>query len=358
MTPHYSKIHNRFSWESYHLNSKGLVDLGYSFIKEGGPHEKSIGEFLLNWLDERDFVLTSSSGSTGGPKLMPLSKQSMVNSAIATGDALNLEAGQTCLLCLPATHIAGKMMLVRAMILGLELHYVSPSKSPLRLTKKSFDFCAMTPMQLKNSMHRIDSIGKILVGGGVVSSTIKEALPNKTVQVFETFGMTETFSHVALKKLHTNSGAALGFTPLPGISVSKDDRGCLIIQAPHILEGVLVTNDLVEIHTDGSFSWLGRLDNVINSGGVKLYPEKIEKSLSSYIELPYFIAALPNQELGECVGLLIEGPHQELDPKTFDLLDRFEKPKGVYFIEKFSYTSNGKVQRKETVAQLLKALKK
>ena len=352
MSPHFSKIHNRFTWEGYHLDSNGLIDLGYSFIKEGGDHEKSIGEFLLNWMDERDFVFAPSSGSTAKPKMMKLSKQAMVNSAIATGDALGLIPGQTCFLCLPATHIAGKMMLVRAIILGLELHYVSPNRSPLRLVRKKFDFTAMTPMQLRNSIDRIHLIGKTLVGGGVVDSNLRSSIIKSGQKVYETYGMTETFSHIALKPLHCSDINDVGFRPLSNIIVHLDQRGCLVINAPDLFAGDLVTNDLVDLHSDGTFTWLGRIDNAINSGGVKLLPETIEAKLSEVIQKPFFIGALPDPDLGEKVILVVEGQEEKLEDTIFVGLERFARPKEIYFLDQFSYTRNGKLRRKETISRI------
>lgn len=357
MRPHFTKRHNRFTWEGYHLDYNGLVDLGYFFIKEGGENERSIGEFLLNWLDERDFVYTKTSGSTGKPKQIKLSKQAMVNSALATGDALGLMPGQTCLLCLPASRIAGKMMLVRAMILGLELHYVQPSRSPLRLVNRAYDFCAMTPMQLKNSLNKINLIGKTLVGGGAVDSNLKSRIISGETEVFETFGMTETLSHIALKALHYTSSRDMGFRPLENIELDTDESGCLLVKAPNLFDGTLITKDIVDMHSDGTFTWLGRADNVVNSGGVKLFPEVIEAQLSSSIAQPFMIGSEPHEELGEKLILIVEGAEQALSPNLFDTLDQYARPKSVYFIDAFAYTANGKLDRKATVSRITRDLK-
>jgi Acyl-CoA synthetases (AMP-forming)/AMP-acid ligases II len=155
MIPKYNKVHNKFKLNNYHFDNDGLKEVAYSFIKEGDFYEKAMGDFLLNWMDEKDYVEVSTSGSTGEPKVIRLSKQAMVHSAIATGDYFNLEPGDRALHCLPATYVAGKMMMVRAIILGLEMDLVTPSSHPLDTTHGNYDFCAMVPLQLSHSLAQL-----------------------------------------------------------------------------------------------------------------------------------------------------------------------------------------------------------
>jgi O-succinylbenzoic acid--CoA ligase len=330
------------------------MEVAYSFVKEGDPYQQELGNFLLDWLDNRDYMLVQTSGSTGKPKKIKITKQAMVNSAIGTGDFFNLEPGYKVLHCLPSNFIAGKMMIVRAIVLGLELDMIEPSAFPQIDYEKKYHFCAFTPMQLKNFAKYLKQIKTVIVGGGRVSDDILDLIKDKNPHVYETFGMTETVSHIAVKKLNnfedeTNNSY---FNTLPEVKVSTDTRGCLIIEAPTLSNEKIITNDIVKIHSDTSFEWIGRYDNVINSGGIKLYPEQIEAKLRSEIAEQFFIASIPDEALGDKVVLIIEAEENELKTINFDGLDKFEKPKEVLTILKFIETASGKIHREKTLAQL------
>lgn len=290
MIPTYKNVHNRFKLNNYHYSYESLMEVAYSFTKEGEPYQVELGVFLLDWLDKEDFVVVQTSGSTGKPKKIKIKKQAMVNSAIATGDFFNLTPGKKILNCLPSNFIAGKMMIVRAIILGLELDMVKPAVTPRIDLEKDYDFCAFTPMQLKNFAKHLKYLKTAIVGGGRVSNHIKQLIQDKDTKIYETFGMTETISHIAVRKLNNFTGDASEkyFKTLTGVTVSKDERGCLVIEAPNITDEKLITNDIVEIYSDTSFDWLGRYDNVINSGGIKLYPEQIEEKLQGLINAEFF----------------------------------------------------------------------
>jgi O-succinylbenzoic acid--CoA ligase len=354
MTPNYKNVHLKFKLNGLDYKYDDLMEIAYSYVKEGLPYEQELGRFLLDWLDNKDYLIVQTSGSTGKPKKLKIKKEAMVNSALATGDFFNLQPGDKVLHCLPSNFIAGKMMMVRAIILGLELDMVEPKVLPLIDYEKDYDFCAFTPMQLKNFAKYLKNIKTAIVGGGRVSDAIIASIKDKNPHVYETYGMTETVSHIAVKRLNnfTDSNSDKYFKTLPDIKVSVDDRSCLVIDAPHLTKEKVITNDIVEVHSDTSFEWLGRYDNVINSGGIKLFPEQIEKKLQNKLKVQFFISSIQDDTLGEKVILIVESKENNFDTSIFEDLDKYEKPKKVFTIAKFIETSSGKINRKKTLQSI------
>ena len=350
-----NNFHASFKLNGISYNSEELQEVAYSLIKEGLEYEIDIGDFLLDWLSDSAIINAKSSGSTGQPKTIALQKQYMVNSARATGQFLGLKPGNTALLCLPMQYIAGQMMMVRALVLGLELYCIHPVSSPLRNTTKKYDFCAMVPMQLKNAVDDIERIEKVLVGGAPVSGLVKNMIRNKGNMIYETFGMTETISHIAMRKL-SGLGEASCFQVLDNISIAVDDRSCLVVKAPELGVDEITTNDVVELLSETEFNWLGRIDNVVNSGGVKLYPEIIEEKLEVAINQRFFVTGLADEILGEKLVLILEGTANKdrlmKNISSLENLQRFEVPKAVYSTLKFEETSSGKINRRATMNEL------
>lgn len=359
MTKYPIEIHNEFRLNGISYSMSSLKALAYDLVKDGKYFEQKIGDFLCEWLNDEATIEVFTSGSTGTPKHILLQKHQMVNSALATGDFFSLLERESVLLCLPAQYIAGKMMLVRAMVLGLHLDYVEPSSSPLALVSKKYDFVAMVPIQLEQSIDQINQIKTLLVGGAAVSSLLHKKLQDKSVTVFESYGMTETITHIAVKKIHDLSFTNLSnsnnaqFLTLPNITLSKDSRDCLVINAPKICDLPVVTNDMVNLISESAFEWLGRYDNVINSGGIKLFPEQIEKKLASFIDQPFFVAGINDETLGQKLVLVIEG-NSDSDCllskiNKLEAFERYEIPKSIYYLPKFVTTDNGKIRRTETI---------
>ncbi|MDO9038361.1 MAG: AMP-binding protein [Lutibacter sp.] len=319
-----------------------------------------VGNFLRNWFDAKSFVKVKTSGSTGNPKIIQLQKKQIINSAKATGDYFNLPENTTALLCMSPNYIAGKMMLVRALTLGWHLDILEPTSNPLKNSDKNYDFSAMVPMQLHNSLPDIHKIKKLIVGGGTVSNELLSKIQEVKPEIFATYGMTETITHIAVKRMNVIASGAkqTHYTILPNIQISLDHRGCLVIDAPTISEEKVVTNDLVELITSTEFKWLGRIDNVINSGGIKLIPEQIEEKLAEIIENRFFVAGKKDEILGEKLILIVEGIKNEVllnKIQQLKSLSTYEIPKEIYFLENFTETETNKIDRTKTLILLEKS---
>ncbi|MEJ8591442.1 AMP-binding protein [Riemerella anatipestifer] len=310
--------------------------------------EYQVLNFLEDWYSEKPCVSVKTSGSTGVPKVFEVEKERMKASATMTCDFLGLNRSDKALLCLPVEYISGKMMLVRAMERGLKLLIKTPSVSPLEDLDEEVDFCAMTPLQVEYSLGKIDLIKKLIIGGAAVSESLKAKLKGVTSHIYETYGMSETLSHIALKQITPNEEPY--FKPLQNIFLTQDERGCLCIEAPLLTSEKLITNDLVELKEGGVFSFLGRVDNVINSGGVKIIPEQLEDKLKKIISNELVFTSVFDDVLGEKLILVIEG---EISQETQKLLSEivydkpYYAPKEIVFLDKIPRTPNGKVNRVE-----------
>jgi o-succinylbenzoate---CoA ligase len=323
------------------------------------PWMEMVVGFLDQWFDDNDFIEVQTSGSTGIPKTIRLAKESMVHSAEMTCNFFHLTEDTTALLCLPADYIAGKMMVVRALVCGMNLLAVQPSANPFTDIKEPIDFTAITPYQFINSYQTLQElpIRKIIVGGSQVSLHLQKLMNELGAEIYETYGMTETCSHIALRRLNGKQASEC-FEILPGVEIWQDERDCLVIKAPVLTSTELVTNDVVELRDAAHFKWLGRFDNVVNTGGIKVFPEQVEKKLQAILDGRYFIASLPDLSLGEKVILVVEGELlstsqvEELKNQFESTLKKYEIPKSIYIVNSFALSSSGKILKKKIVESL------
>ena len=326
------------------------------------PYLKSVYDFAKAWLHgEKTFTLTTS-GSTGTPKEIKLSRNQMVASARLTGQVLDLQKETRALVCLNVNYIAGMMMLVRGLELEWQMIIVEPGSNPLLEVPESsaFDFVALVPMQLsailqdEKTRRRVRELGKILLGGAPVSETLLREIQVLDSPVYQSYGMTETVSHVALRRLNGDARQD-DYQVLPGIEFGIDARNCLSLRGAVTNDELVQTNDLVEITSLNTFHWLGRFDSVINSGGVKISLDKMDRVVGEVLQgmdvaSDFFCWHEPDEKLGQKLVLFLEhGPSflktERLLEKISNRVKRYETPKAVYFAKPFKRTPTAKIDK-------------
>ena len=316
----------------------------------------SLDEFLEEWNSPSPYVHVQTSGSTGTPKPMLVEKARMLASARRTNDFLGLQPGDTALLCMSLDYIAGKMMVVRALERQLDLISVEPSGHPLNNCQLSIvncqlDFAAMVPLQVYNSLQvseekeRLQQIRHLIIGGGAIADTLANELKNFPNAVWSTYGMTETLSHIALRRLN-GPDASDWYTPFPSVSISLSEDNCLIIDAPEVCAEPLVTNDIAELSVD-RFRILGRRDNTICSGGLKIQAEELERQLCPHLPAPFLITKRPDEKFGEIVVLLTEGSIDDARQICEQILPKFHQPRAYLHVSCIPFTETGKPSRHE-----------
>lgn len=307
-----------------------------------------INEFLNEWQNDSDTVWVHTSGSTGKPKPMQVEKRRMEASARITCDFLGLKEGDTALLCMSLDYIAGKMMVVRALTCGLRLISVEPKGCPQ--WEGAIDFAAMVPMQVWNLVQqapeRLRQIRHLIIGGGAISDELADALKEMPNHIWSTYGMTETLSHIALRRLN-GAERSEWYTPFDGVEVSLNEEECLVIHAPAVHEGILVTNDIAELK-DGKFRIRGRKDNVVCSGGIKIQIEEVERMLSAHLKVPFLITKKADKKFGEQVVLLTESTDvSNVKEVCQQVLPRYWQPRMYLHVAKIPLTETGKPARAE-----------
>lgn len=336
----------------------------------------TVNDFLQEWNSPSEILLVHTSGSTGKPKPMWVEKQRMLNSAHITCDFLGLRPGDSALLCMSLDYIAGKMMVVRSIERKLRLFSVKPSGHPLsdeslaKMVEMDFDFVAMVPMQVYNTLQvpqereRLSRIKHLIIGGGAIDDALAEELRSLPGAVWSTYGMTETLSHIALRRLNGEE-ASEWYQPFDSVGVSLNSDGCLVIDAPLVCSEPLVTNDIAEIKqqetsshsSDASssskvsfphvlFRIKGRKDNVICSGGIKIQIEEVENLLRQHLDAPFLLAKKKDEKFGEIAVLVTEsGDLEGVEAICRQVLPKYWVPRQYLHFDQLPMTETGKPKR-------------
>ncbi|MDD3037453.1 AMP-binding protein [Bacteroides sp.] len=330
-------------------------DISKLIVGGGKAFSPAVWELLLflnKWFDDSTTIVVHTSGSTGTPKELLVRKDQMMQSARLTCEYLNLQPGDTALLCMNLCYIGAMMVVVRSLVAGLNLIVRPASGHPLADVKEPLKFAAMVPLQVYNTLQvteerqQLEQIDILIIGGGAVDNTLANEIKNLPGAVYSTYGMTETLSHIALRRLN-GAFASEHYYPFNSVKLSLSSENTLVIEAPLVCDNILQTNDIAYIHLDGSFTILGRKDNVINSGGIKIQAEQVEKKLHSLFSGSFVITCVPDSRLGQAVTLLTEVQLNitELKDKIKTILPPYYCPKYIYIVKQIPQTENGKINR-------------
>jgi O-succinylbenzoic acid--CoA ligase len=313
---------------------------------------QAVKKFITEWSSDAKEISANTSGSTGQPKLIRISKQAARHSAWCTGMFFELSPGQIALLNLSPEFIAGKMMIVRAYEHNLKLVVAPLTDNPLiALPNIDIDFAAFVPNQIhsiladKLSKAKLNSIKNVIIGGAPLNPQLENELTQMTCKCYVSFGMTETITHFALRRVGTPI-----YHCLDGFEIDVDDRSCLVIKPNEILDEALITNDVIELQDSYSFKWKGRFDFVINSGGIKIHPEVVEKMIIHLLpDHNYYLTSKSDETYGEIAILMVEGQVDttQLLHEAKACLPTHYAPKEVYIQAAFDYTETGKIIREK-----------
>jgi O-succinylbenzoic acid--CoA ligase len=328
-------------------------------ISDFDDWEREVFCFIGQWLSDDDVISLQTSGSTGMPQTVSFPRQAFINSALATINYFQINPFQTLLLCLPARYVAARLMIVRAFVAGCNLLMLPPSSDVISKLSQTVDFAALVPLQVSQALlispEKLNLIEKLIIGGSSVSETLKFQLANVSVKCWETYGMTETLTHVAVRCIN-GIDKQDAFEALPDIIFEVNANGCLVIHVPRISSLPVVTNDVVELINERHFKLLGRLDCVINSGGIKVHAEMVENKLKQYLPDPFAVFGIPDERLGQMVAIAFEANEGTInynDIFRLAQLTRFELPRRIFFCKTLPTTESGKIKRSELLKLLI-----
>lgn len=362
MNPDIRSIELFFPVEGISVNSRDLIKQEF---ESGTDYLQSVRR-ILKWWYETDLPLEiQTSGSTGNPKKLSFSREQVISSASLTIDSLKLESSSRALLAIDPDFIGGRMMIVRSLVAGMDLICIPPMANPLLVEIScQVNFASFVPYQVRSIMsdkltfERFKKIDQVLIGGASVGADLWNQITELNNRVYSTYGMTETLSHIALLE---NIPCENHYTALNGVKLAVDHRSCLNIYAPHIQKQIIQTNDVVELLSTSAFRWVGRVDNIINSGGLKINPENVEELLRDAMERldirnEFIVSGVPDPALGTKLVLITAGKNSEppdIEKKISTLIEsisnKYHRPKQIFFVDQLIKNAGGKIDRAATL---------
>lgn len=308
--------------------------------------DESAVNFFEEWNSDKPLINAHTSGSTGAPKQISLSKNDVIASAHATNQFFTIRENDYLSCPLSCDYIAGKMMLVRALKANAIVDFNKNIFCNASLNSiPEIKLMAIVPAQISQLLENqalLNKIKTLLIGGAPLTLQMEQHLIDHNINAYLSYGMTETCSHVAIRKIGENR-----FTALPGIKFSLSNRNTLCISGYGRTWSPIETNDEVELISETQFHWLGRADFAINSGGIKVHPEILENKLRPFIppSVNFYITKENHPRWGERVVLIMDTTI-ELSEEALSSLNKAERPKKI-IIRKIEFTSSGKIIRRK-----------
>jgi o-succinylbenzoate---CoA ligase len=351
-------------------NKINFKQISESAIASLPSEMQGAAKLVAGWQSGKKTFELKTSGSTGIPKTIQLYRDKIEYSAHQTAQAFGINPGDTLLCCLGLNYVAGFMMVMRALVIGCNLVIEESVSNPLAAIPEyqNIDFASFVPLQIEailndeRTLRKLKKLKTILLGGAPVNESLQIKLQEIRVPVYHSYAMTETYTHVAIRRLNGEKRSKY-YYPMPGVLLSADSRGCLVIKSFVTDNNPLITNDLVELNPDGSFLWVGRYDNIINSGGIKIQIEKIETVCENIfvgmgISQAFFAAGLPDERLGQKLVIVVEDKQwgekmiNNFNDQLSARLGKYEVPKDILFVDSILKTATGKVDRNGTIGRL------
>ena len=352
-------------WINGKIHLPDQINSGSYPERDKNLFENKILRVIRDWERGTKTFLFKTSGSTGDPKSIAIDRERMRISALATMEFLHINSGSS-LLCLDPGFIAGTMMIIRTLVRGMNLYAIQPTSNPFKDFPENIhiDLCAIVPLQLheilqdESSRNKFSQISNVLIGGADLSDEMKKQIRQFPNPVYHTFGMTETVTHIALRRMSGNTPDEY-FKAVPGVQLAIDERDCLVVNGKITGDLPFITNDRVELIDPAMFKWLGRIDHVINSGGVKIVVEPLEKKIESILkkhqcDLPFFIVGIPDKKFGQKIAIIFESVEKKINVNEMteilkNKLKPYEMPKQWRFLPEFIKTSTRKIDRNQSL---------
>lgn len=331
------------NFETFELSENSIQD-SY-FLK--------VLDFIHSLKKENWSLQVKSSGSTGTPKVFNFTKDQALASAKISNTFFGINKNSKLLLPLSIDFIAAKMLIVRALEAKCKIYIIKPTANPIKDLNFKIDFISLSPYQVQHILEqnpdKFNLIKKSLIGGAAISTKCIEKIEEiqSNCLFYESFGMTETLSHIAIKEILKKQ---LGFRKLPEFHLTTNSEKQLIISHPIIVPTPLITNDIINFIDNEHFNFIGRKDFIVNSGGVKIQIELLENEMNKYIEFPFFLSKKMDEVLGEKLVFCILNNEKIDDAQIYELIktmpiSKYQIPKEIIRLDSFNYTQNGKIIR-------------
>jgi O-succinylbenzoic acid--CoA ligase len=338
------------------LEQKAKLEITMELILKNGIPTEALKNYAAesDWVkrwNSRDSNFTFlTSGTSGSAKEILFSREQIEKSAWRTAQFFKWSDGMEVLHSLPMQYVAGRMNVLRALITKQSVWKMTPK---VEMTSNDFyrleniEWWTLTPPMLSSFLSIEQPVltkAKLLVGGAPVVQSLIDKAQGVGNEIWESYGAAETLTHIALRKLNGNDKSK-GFKPLHGVSIKMTEQGMAIDDG--FLGNAVVTSDLGTWINDKEFIVEGRIDDIINSGGVKINPLEVEKIIHQHMKEAGFVKGSKDDRWGQIVTWVVK--YDTIIPQDWQdwfISQPLLKPKLIVRVDVLPQNENGKWIRK------------